>query len=325
MTQKILAIGNAIIDITCKVDDDFLMQNNLVKGSMSLIDEEQAEELSKLSFEKITSGGSAGNTIATLAQLGHKSSFIGKVANDEFGKKFISEISNSGVEFVNKNFSTQSSAKSFILITPDAQRTMCTYLGCASDISEDDIKAKDFIDVGILYLEGYLWDGDKTSAALKKAIRLAKENNVKTAFTLSDSFCVARHKEDFLPLVENDLDLLFANEAEILELTNQDKFCFKTLAEFFAKNPNLTAVVTRSEKGCSVFENNKFFESNAKEINHLCDTTGAGDAFAAGFLRGFSQNVELKKPAELGNILASKIIQKIGARFSQEEIQSIRL
>lgn len=324
MTQKILAIGNAIIDITCKVDDEFLMQNDLVKGSMSLIDEEQADELSKLPFEKITSGGSAGNTIATLGQLGSTTSFIGKVANDEFGKKFISEINAAGVDFVNHNFSNHTSAKSFVLITPDAQRTMCTYLGCASDIGEDDIKAQDFNNVGILYLEGYLWDGDKTSAALKKAIALAKANNVKTAFTLSDSFCVERHKADFLSLIEHDLDLLFANEAEILALTNQDKFCFKTLAEFFAKNPNLTAVITRSEKGCAVFQNNKFFESQAKEIDNLIDTTGAGDAFAAGFLRGFSQNVELKKPAEFGNILAAHIIQKIGARFDQTEITSIR-
>lgn len=324
MTQKILAIGNAIIDITCKVDDEFLMQNDLVKGSMSLIDEEQAEELSKLPFEKITSGGSAGNTIATLAELGSDASFIGKVANDDFGKKFISEISNSGVDYVNDRFADTSSAKSFVLITPDAQRTMCTYLGCASDISEDDIDPKDFSDISILYLEGYLWDGDKTSAALKKAITLAKANNIKTAFTLSDSFCVARHKSDFVSLIENDLDLLFANEAEILELTGLEKFCFKTLADFFSKNKNLTAVITRSEKGCTVFEDNKFFESQAKEIEDLIDTTGAGDAFAAGFLRGFSQNIPLKKPAEFGNILASKIIQKIGARFSAQEIKSIR-
>jgi sugar/nucleoside kinase (ribokinase family) len=325
MTKKILAIGNAIIDIVCKVDDEFLTENGLIKGSMSLIDEAKAHKLSELKSEKITSGGSAGNTIATLAELGTKSAFIGKVANDNFGKEFIREISRSGVAFLNDGHSDKASAKSFILITPDAQRTMCTFLGCASEITEEDIKEESFKNVSLLYLEGYLWDAPKTILALKKAISLAKKHNVKIAFTLSDSFCVSRHKSDFLSLIKDDLDLLFANEQEILELTSQKQFSLKELAEFFKPKKGLTVVVTRSEKGCAVFEDNKFFESSPQNIIELIDTTGAGDAFAAGFLHGFSKNIELKTSAEFGNILGSKIIQKIGARFTEEEIKSLKI
>ncbi len=323
MTKTILAIGNAIIDIVCKVDDEFLTKNNLVKGSMSLIDEATAQKLSNLKFETVTSGGSAGNTIATLAEIGVNSAFIGKVANDDFGKKFISEISRTGVKFLNKNFSIQSSAKSFILVTLDAQRTMCTFLGCASEITEDDIDEKFFENVEMLYLEGYLWDSPNTILALKKAINLAKKNAVKIAFSLSDSFCVSRHKDDFLSLVQNDLDILFANEYEALELASQKEFSLKNLADFFKVKKDLIAIVTRSEKGCAVFENNKFFESSAMEIEKLIDTTGAGDAFAAGFFYGLTNNSELKNSAEFGNILASKIIQKLGARFTENEIKSL--
>jgi sugar/nucleoside kinase (ribokinase family) len=292
---------------------------------MSLIDEKIAQELSNLKSETITSGGSAGNTIATLAELGINSTFIGKVANDEFGQKFISEISKTGVKFLNKNFSNRISAKSFVLITPDAQRTMCTFLGCASEITQDDIDDEFFVNTSILYLEGYLWDAPNTILALKKAIKLAKEHSVKIAFSLSDSFCVSRHKDDFLSLIQNDLDILFANEHEVLELTSQKEFSLKNLAEFFKVKKDLIAIVTRSEKGCAVFKNDTFFESSAKKIEKLIDTTGAGDAFAAGFFCGLVNNSELKDSAEFGNILAAKIIQKLGARFTENEIKSLKL
>ncbi len=315
MTKKILGIGNAIVDILCKVDDNFLSEHKLVKGSMSLIDEATAEKLSKLKSEKITSGGSAGNTIAALAQLGCTSGFIGKVGHDDFGSKFISEIEKTGAKFFSNSKHEKPSAKSFILITPDAQRTMCTFLGCASEVDENDISEKAFEDASILYLEGYLWDAPNTILALKKAINLAKKNGTKIAFSLSDAFCVARHKTDFLSLIENDLDILFANEHEARELSGNENF-----AEIFSKNKNLIAIVTKSEKGCSVFENGNFFELPAEKIEKLVDTTGAGDAFAAGFLHGLVNGHDLKKSTQSGNILAAKIIQKFGARFEEKEL-----
>lgn len=320
MTKRIIGIGNAIVDILCKVDDEFLQDHNLIKGSMSLIDKETAEKLSKLESEKITSGGSAGNTIAALAQLGTACDFVGKVGHDDFGKKFISEIEKTGTNFISDIAYEKASAKSFILVTKDAERTMGTFLGCASEITENDINEKFFQGSSILYLEGYLWDAPNTILALKKAINLAKKDNVKVAFTLSDLFCVARHKKDFLELIKNDLDILFANEDEILELTANDKFSATKLVEFFAMNQKLIAIVTRREKGCAVFENKKSFELPAEKIVELVDTTGAGDAFAAGFLYGLVNDFTLEKSAHFGNVLASKIIQKFGARFEDGEI-----
>lgn len=306
--KKILTIGNAIVDILCKVDEKFLEENGLIKNSMSLIDEVSAEKFSRLESEKITSGGSVGNTAATLAQLGNPVTFIGKVGNDEFGEKFICEIKKSGSDFHSNKNQQKPSAKSFIFVGEDASRTMCTYLGCASEISESDIDEKLFKDASILYLEGYLWDAPDTISALKKAIFLAKKNNIKVAFSLSDSFCVARHKADFLTLVKNDLDILFANEAEALELDGN-------YGELFAQNKKLLAIVTKSAKGCEVFFEGKSFVSEAQKIEKLIDTTGAGDAFAAGFLHGLMNDFTLEKSADFGNLLASKIIQKFGARF----------
>lgn len=316
MTKKILGIGNAIVDILCKVDDSFLEKHNLIKNSMSLIDEDIAAKLSQLDAEKVTSGGSAGNAIAALAQLGCKASFIGKVGNDDFGKKFISEIEKTGTQFISNKCHHKSSAKSFILVTPDASRTMCTFLGCASEITEDDIDEKAFKDMSILYLEGYLWDAPATISALKKAIAYAKKNGVKVAFSLSDSFCVSRHKNDFLQLIQNDLDILFANEAEALEIA-------PNLPELFSKNKNLIAIVTKNDQGCEVFFEGKSFLSGAEKIEQLVDTTGAGDAFAAGFLHGLVNDFDLEKSARLGNLIASKIIQKFGARFEEKELTSL--
>lgn len=316
MTQKILAIGNAIVDILSKTQEEFLEENNLIKGSMSLIDEETANKLATITAEKTSSGGSAGNTIATLAQLGAKTAFIGKVGNDDFGSKFISEIEKTGTEFVSNKNHNDASAKSFILVTPDAQRTMCTFLGCASQITESDIDPKIFKDTSILYLEGYLWDAPSTINALKKAIRLAKENGVKVAFSLSDSFCVSRHKDDFLALIQNDLDILFANEAEAQAMS--DNF-----AELVAQNSRLTAIVTKSDRGCDIFSADTHFSLPTEKVANLVDTTGAGDAFAAGLLFGLNNDFDLTKSATLANVIAGKIIQKFGARFDQSEIKEL--
>ena len=317
MTKKILGIGNAIVDVLCKVDDNFLEENGLIKNSMSLIDDVDAEKLSKLESEKITSGGSVGNTIAALAQLGIPTTFIGKVGSDAFGKKFISEIEKTGAEFFSNLNHKKPSAKSFILVTPDADRTMCTFLGCASEITESDIDEKAFKDASILYLEGYLWDTPDTISALKKAINIAKKNGVKVAFSLSDSFCVSRHKKGFLELIKNDLDIVFANETEALAVSSN-------LVELFSHNKKLIAVVTKSDKGCEVFFEGESFLSAARKVDKLVDTTGAGDSFAAGFLYGLVNDFSLEKSAELGNNLAAKIIQKFGARFLTEEIKTLQ-
>jgi sugar/nucleoside kinase (ribokinase family) len=325
--KKVIAIGNAIVDILCEVDDNFLTNNALIKGSMSLIDEPAANKLSKIEHVKITSGGSAGNTVATISQLESPSSFIGKIAMDEFGKKFINEIEKSGTHYASKNYANSASAKSFILVSKDAQRTMCTFLGCASEIYEEDIDEKEIKNHEILYLEGYLWDQESTINALKKAISIAKENDVKIAFTLSDLFCVARHKKDFLSLVKNDLDILFTNEQEIKELTgikNIEENNFSKLQEFLSQNENLITIVTRGKDGFVTFVKDEIESGNSEEISKLIDTTGAGDAFAAGFLHGFTNNKNILESAKIGNICASKIIQKFGARFEDNEIEELK-
>lgn len=318
MTYQVIGIGNAIVDILCKVDDKFLNDHGLTKGSMSLIDETMALKLSELSFEKITSGGSAGNTIATLGQIDVKTAFIGAVGDDAFGEKFISEIEKTGCKFIGKKLAQKATARSFILVTPDAQRTMCTFLGCASQITQKDIPQNAFKGSSILYLEGYLWDGNHTSAALKKAISYAKQNAVEVAFTLSDAFCVARHKTDFKNLILNDLDILFANEVEILSLLSWPNFSIDKIKNFFFKNNHLISAITRSERGCAIVNNHNFYEIQASGVANLVDTTGAGDAFAAGFLCGLANHYDLEKSARLGNFLASKIIQQFGARFDDK-------
>ncbi|MBU6140199.1 MAG: adenosine kinase [Proteobacteria bacterium] len=323
MTKKITGIGNAIVDILCKVDDSFLTSQSLVKGSMSLINEKKAIELTKLKMEKISSGGSVANTMSILAQMNCDSYFIGKVGSDEFGQKFIKEFEEIGGKFVGENSYDQASAKSFVLITPDAQRTMCTYLGCAPQINMSDIDEKNLKNSDFLYVEGYLWDNPETIEALRKAISSAKKRGTKVIFSLSDSFCVSRHKEDFLNLLP-DLDILFANESEALELICEKEYSSDKLFEFFSRNSDLIAVVTRSSKGSSVFGYGSVLEIPTDLIPNILDATGAGDAFAAGFLYGIINDFDLEKSAKYGNILAGNIIQKVGARFSKEEIQKIK-
>lgn len=324
MKNKIVGIGNAIVDVVCKIDEKFLEENLLIKGSMSLIDDAMAQKLSNISAEKISSGGSVANSMAAIAQLKNSAAFIGKVALDDFGRKFILEIEKTGINFVAKKFANNVSAKSFILVTPDAQRTMCTFLGCASEIAAEDINEEVFLNASILYLEGYLWDREDTILALKKAIALAKKNNVKIAFTLSDLFCVARHKADFIDLIANDLDILFANENEIKELLDLENIeNLQKIKDFFATNKKLITCITKAEKGCIILSQQNHIEVAAEKITKLVDTTGAGDCFAAGFLFGVNNGFTLEKSGHLGNLLASKIIQKFGARFDDSEIKNL--
>lgn len=321
--MKIIAIGNAIVDILSQTDDSFLSKNKLVKGSMSLIDNEIAENLAKIDSIKIDCGGSAANTISAISQLGIESGFIGKVSNDLFGKKFIEKITENKIKYLSKTFHNLPTAKSFILISDDAQRTMCTYLGCASEIDINDIDSQSFNNTDILYLEGYLWDKPSTVETLKSAIKIAKENNTKIAFTLSDSFCVTRHKSDFLDLIKNDLDILFCNEAEFLELLNSQQFSNESALNFFKKFHNLTTIITRSEKGCVIIKDNILTAIPASHIANIIDSTGAGDSFAAGFLYQILKGQDLIKAAKFGNLLAATIIQKFGARFEDEEIRNL--
>lgn len=315
MTKKIIAIGNAIVDIVCSVEDSYLENKALAKGSMSLIDENIAEKLAKLKVEKITSGGSASNTVAALAQFGKSAAFIGRVGSDEFGERFISEVEKDGASFIGAVSRGEVSAKSFILVTPDAQRTMCTFLGCASRISQDLVNEKDFKNLEILYLEGYLWDSGENSEVLRRAVDIAKNNGAKIAFSLSDSFCVSRHKKDFLELVENKIDIVFANENEAVELVDGKNFADEKMLNFFNKSPEKIFIVTRSEKGCAVFHQGKITEIAAEKVAKIIDSTGAGDAFAAGFLNKFLENESLENCGKFGNELAGKIIQQFGARF----------
>lgn len=326
MTKKIIAIGNAIVDIVCKVDDEFLSKNGLEKASMSLIDENQAKEFSKLKAITITSGGSAANTVAAAAQIGADCGFIGKIANDDFGQKFKQSLENSGARFFYGDFSKNFSAQSFIFVTPDGQRTMCTHLGCASEIIANDIDENVIKSSSIIYLEGYLWYAKNALPALQKAINIAKENNVKIVLNLSDFNCVAFNKNEFLQLIKNDLDIVIANEAEVKELLGVrdiEENGFSDLLKFF--DEKLIAVVTRSQKGCVVVHNGKISEIQTEEVANPIDTTGAGDAFAAGFLFGLLHGFSLVKSAEIGNLFAGEIIQKYGARFDNEEVQSIKL
>ena len=325
MSDKIIGVGNAIVDFLAKAEDNFLTKFEVEKGSMQLINQDFVENLSHLSIEKFSSGGSVGNTIATLAQLGNEVDFIGVVGDDETGKKFISDIEKSGAIFNGKILSNQKTASSFILVTQDAQRTMLTHLGCASRIEESHFNENDFKNAKILYIEGYLWDASQTILALKKSIDLAKKNNVKIAFSLSDSFCVERHHEDFLNLIKNDVDILFSNEAEALKLTQLESFNQEKIQQFFAKiNPNIIVALTRSEKGCVIIKKDKILEIPTKKVEKIVDTTGAGDNFASGFLYYFVRNFDLQKCGEFGNFLAGKIIQKFGARFDSSEIKLLK-
>ena len=314
MNKKILGIGNAIVDVLAKVDDEFLENNNLIKGSMKLINKSEFEDLKKnIKIEKVVAGGSVANTMAGIANLKGNPSFIGKINSDNLGEMYRKSLQDINVNFSylerNEDLST---GASIILITPDSERTMCTYLGISSHLSANDINENSIIKNELIFLEGYLWDKGISEKMFKHAINIAKKNKIKIAMSLSDIFCVTRHKQDFCNLLKNDLDILIGNENEINELANK-KNLLDSINQL--KELNKLIVITRSEKGSMAIKNNEIINCNSIKVNQVLDLTGAGDLFAAGFLKEYLDNSEVKKCLETGSILASKIIQKIGARL----------
>jgi fructokinase len=314
MNKKILGIGNAIVDVLAKVDDEFLKKNNLIKGSMKLINKPEFEDLKKnIKIEKVVAGGSVANTMAGIAYLQGNPSFIGKINSDNFGnlyKKSLKDI-NVNFSYIEKNEDMPTGA-SIILITPDSERTMCTYLGISSHLSENDINENNITGNELIFLEGYLWDKGISEKMFKHAITIAKKNKVKIAMSLSDIFCVTRHKQDFYNLLKNDLDILIGNENEINELANK-KNLLDSVNQL--KELNKLIVITRSENGSMAIKNNEIINCSSIKVSKVLDLTGAGDLFASGFLKEYLDNSDIKKCLETGSMLASKIIQKIGARL----------
>ena len=308
--MKILGIGNAIIDVLCRVSDDFLIKNSLTKSTMKLINQAEFNSLlSRLKIEDTISGGSVANSIVGLSQLGNKVAFVGKVKNDKLGQKYEDGLKKENVEFLYlKKDEPIPTGSCLILITPDSERTMCTYLGTAGKINDQDININDIKNSEITFLEGYLWDEGEPKKAFNKAIN----NSNKVAMSLSDIFCVERHKAEFLDLVKNKLDIIFANEQEIMSLINTKDF--EDVIDF-SKILNKNVVITRGEKGAIAVNKGEVFECNAKENLNISDLTGAGDLFAAGYLHGIINNMNSKESLEKGTELSSKIIQKIGARI----------
>ena len=314
MNNKILGIGNAIVDVLAKVDDEFLIKRNFIKGSMKLINKSEFEDLKKnIKIEKIVAGGSVANTMAGIAHLKGNSSFIGKINSDNFGEMYRKSLQDINVNFsyLEKNEDLSTGA-SIILITPDSERTMCTYLGISSHLSANDINENNIVNHELIFLEGYLWDKGISEKMFKHAISIAKKNKIKIAMSLSDIFCVTRHKQDFYSLLNNDLDILIGNENEINELANK-KNLLDSVNQL--KELNKLIVITRSENGSMAIKNNEIINCNSTKVNKVLDLTGAGDLFAAGFLKEYLDNSDIKKCLETGSILASKVIQKIGARL----------
>ena len=309
--MKILGIGNAIIDVICKVNENFIIENDLVKGNMKLIfDEEEFKKiLSDLKIEKTISGGSVANSIVGLSQLNNNVGFIGKIADDDFGVKYETGLKNEKVDyFYSKKKEKIPTGICLILVTPDSERTMCTFLGVAGKINESDINSEDIKKSEMIFLEGYLWDEGEPKKAFDKAIKNAN----KTVMSLSDKFCVDRHKSHFLDLVKNKLDITFANEDEIKSLINAEHF--KDVIKF-GTEINKHLVITRGEKGAVSIKGNNFTEVGVQNNLKIVDLTGAGDLFAAGYLHGFLNNYSEKECLEKGTEMSSKIIQQIGARL----------
>jgi len=308
--MKILGIGNAIVDVLCKVSDEFLKQHSLTKGTMKLVDElEFTKLLSSLKIEETISGGSVANSIVGLSHLGDKVGFIGKISQDELGQKYEDGLKKEKVEFLYKKKEEKIPTGScLILITPDSERTMCTFLGIAGKIDHNDVKEKDIKNAEIVFLEGYLWDEGNPKKAFDKAIT----NSKKVAMSLSDLFCVERHKTHFLELVKSKLDIVFANEKEIMSLINA-----KTFSEVisFSKEIKKNIIITRGDKGAVSINKDKVEEIKAQQNLNIKDLTGAGDLFAAGYLHGIINNFQIKDSLTKGTELSAKIIQKIGARI----------
>ena len=309
--MKILGIGNAIVDVICKVNDNFIEKNNLTKSTMKLFfDENEFKNLlTNLKIEKTVSGGSVANSIVGLSQLGDKVGFIGKVSDDDFGSKYEEGLKKEKVEyFYSKKKEELPTGTCLILVTPDSERTMCTFLGTAGKINENDVSSEAIKKSEIIFLEGYLWDEGEPKKAFDKAINNAN----KVAMTLSDLFCVERHKPHFLDLVKNKLDITFANEQEISSLIQTKSF---DEVINFSKQLNKLVIITRGEKGAVAVKGDEIVESDSQKNLNIVDLTGAGDLFAAGFLHGYINKLSTKECLEKGTEMSSKVIQQIGARL----------
>ena len=309
--MKILGIGNAIVDVICKVNESFINQNELSKSTMKLIfDESEFRKLlSNLKIEKTVSGGSVANSIVGISQLGNKVGFIGKVSDDELGKKYEVGLNEENVEFFySKKKEALPTGTCLILVTPDSERTMCTFLGTAGKINENDINPDTIKKSEIIFLEGYLWDEGEPKKAFDKAINFAN----KVSMSLSDKFCVDRHKKNFLQLVKHKLDITFANEQEIMSLI--DAKDFKEVINF-SKQLNKLIIITRGEKGSIAIKGEDIIECDIQKNLNIVDLTGAGDLFAAGFLHGYINNLSIKASLDKGTEMSSKVIQQIGARL----------
>ena len=309
--MKIIGIGNAIVDVICKVEDQYLTDNELTKGTMKLVDENEFKNiLSTLKIEETVSGGSVANSIVGLSQLGNDVGFIGKINSDDLGQKYEEGLIKEKVQyFYKKKKETLPTGTCLILITPDAERTMVTFLGIAGKIHENDINEKAITESEMIFLEGYLWDEGDQKAAFDKAMSLSNNK----AMSLSDQFCVERHKDNFLSLVKNKLDITFANEQEIKTLINTNNF---DEVITFGKQLGKLLVITRGEKGSIAIRNDEVTECESKKDLEIIDLTGAGDLFAAGFLHGFINNFSTKESLEKGTEMSSKIIQRVGARLN---------
>ena len=308
--MKILGIGNAIVDVICKIEDSYLSKNNLTKSTMKLVDEIEFKKLlSSLKIEDTVSGGSVANSVVGLSQLGNKVGFIGKVSNDDLGQKYEDGLKKENVDyFYSKKEEDLPTGTCLILITPDFERTMCTFLGTAGKISENDVDVKSIKNSEMIFLEGYLWDEGEPKSAFDKAIN----NSNKVAMSLSDLFCVERHKPQFLDLVKNRLDIIFANEQEITSLINAKKI---EEVITFAQQIGKLIIITRGKKGSIAINKDQVIECESKKDLKIKDLTGAGDLFAAGYLHGHINNLTILESLEKGTEMSAKIIQQIGARL----------
>jgi sugar/nucleoside kinase (ribokinase family) len=308
--MKILGIGNAIVDVICKVEDSYLSNNGLTKSTMKLVDEIEFKKLlSTLTIEDTVSGGSVANSIVGLSQLGNKVGFIGKVSDDNLGQKYDDGLKKENVSFFySKKKELLPTGTCLILITPDSERTMCTFLGIAGKINENDVDVNSVKSSNLIFLEGYLWDEGEPKSAFDKAIN----NSKKVAMSLSDLFCVERHKSNFLNLVKNKLDITFANEREITSLIEAKNF---EEVISFGQQLGKMIIITRGEKGSIAVSKNEVVECDSLKNLEILDLTGAGDLFAAGYLHGYINGLSIKESLEKGTVMSAKVIQKIGARL----------